>query len=65
MNLTLRHALVWGIVTALVTTIATALLDFNPMAIVDWKVWGSGIAGAAVRSIAQAVLQAWATSRNK
>jgi len=65
MNPTLMHALVWGIVTSVVVTLATALLTFDPMQITDWRVWAAGLSGAAVRSAAQAILQAIATSRNQ
>lgn len=54
----MKHALVWGLVSAVAVTVLEALVKFDPYTITDWKVWAVGIGAAAVRSGAQAVLTA-------
>lgn len=58
MNDTIRHALIWGAVTAVAVTVLQALVDFDPAAITDWRVWATGLGASAVRSGSQALLQA-------
>ena len=60
----MRHAFIWGAVSAVSVTVLQALVTFNPETITDWRVWFTGIGAAAVRSGAQALLQAL-LSKNK
>lgn len=59
----LRHALIWGAVSAVAVTLLQALVTFDAGAITDWRAWSVGLGSAAVRSGAQALLQALATAR--
>ena len=63
MNPTLTHALVYGAITAIAMTVLTALVDFDPSVITNWHVWVVGLGASAVRSGAQALLQAIISSR--
>lgn len=62
MNAQLKHALVWGAVSAVAVTVLQALVTFHPETITDPKAWAVGIGAAAVRSGAQALLQVIATN---
>jgi len=61
----MRHALVWGAITAVSVTVLQALVTFDPEAITDWRAWAVGIGASAVRSGAQALLQVLATSKTE
>lgn len=63
MNSTLKHALIWGAVSAIAVTLLQALVEFDATAIVDWRLWAVGLGSAAVRSGAQAALQAVLSGR--
>ena len=60
---TVKHALIWGVVSAVAVTALQALITFDALAVTDWRVWAVGLGSAAVRSGAQAALQAILTSR--
>lgn len=64
MTAKLRHDLTWGAVTAVAVTVLSALVEFRPEAVTDWRVWAAGLGGAAVRSGAQATLQALLSARD-
>ena len=63
MNAQLKHALVWGAVSAVDVTVLQALVTFDPASITDPKAWAVGLGAAAIRSGAQAALQAIATAK--
>ena len=65
MNAQLKHALIWGAVSAVAVTVLQALVTFQPEEITNPKAWAVGIGAAAVRSGAQALLQVIATYRTK
>ena len=46
----------WFVATAAGIAVATVLVDFDPARITDWRAWAIGIAGAAVRAAAGAIL---------
>jgi hypothetical protein len=49
----------WAVFVALVTFLATQLLNFDAAAVTDWRVWGIAIASGGVRAIAAAVVAAF------
>lgn len=63
MNEQLKHALIWGAVSAVAVTVLQALVTFHPETIADPKAWAVGLGAAAVRSGAQALLQVITTSK--
>jgi hypothetical protein len=48
----------WFVLVTVVTTIASALIDFDPDKIADWRAWAVGIAAGCVRAIAGIVIAA-------
>lgn len=46
----------WIVVIAVGVAVLTVLVEFDPAAITDWKAWGMGIVGGAVRAGAGAAL---------
>lgn len=60
-NLTFAHALLWGIVTAVAMTMLEAFASFDPEKILDWRLFLIALGGSAIRSGAQAGLQAFLT----
>jgi hypothetical protein len=53
------HELGWAVFVALVTFLATQLLNFDAATITDWKIWGIAIASGCVRAVAAAVVAAF------
>ena len=54
--------LFWAALVAIITVVLQALVNFDPMQIVDWKVWAIGIGAASVRAAAAALLVFFARS---
>jgi hypothetical protein len=50
--------LVWTLVVAAITPLLTALSQFDPDKITDWRVWGVGIIAAMIRAGVAALLAA-------
>ena len=46
----------WFVLTAVLTTVMQALMEFNPTAITDWRAWAVSLFAASVRAAAGATL---------
>lgn len=54
--------LLWFLLVAVLTALASALVEFDPSAVTDWRAWAVGLAAACVRAAAGALL-AWLGAR--
>lgn len=51
-NFKLWQELGWGILVAILVTLAQALLEFDASAIKDWQVWALGLFSGCIRAVA-------------
>lgn len=52
----IRAETIWFVAVAVLTVLMTALVQFDPDKIADWRAWAIGLGAACVRAAAGAVL---------